>query len=227
MRSSYELYVASGHMSSRQNHIAGAVREWLVHELVEPFFGDDTKVGTGIVIDADGRESKQMDAVLYWPDVLPAVLTGMRRGGPSYFPVEGVAGVVEVKSTLNRHELEGAIANVHSLREHRLEPGGRPGATGHPADSDVILPLLCVFAFRSSFALETLESDLRSSESWNLVLVADQGFWLRLPDGEIRVWKESPAENLLRFATVLRDSVQLSKPLRGKPPLQHYFGLGG
>ena len=116
----------------KQPGVKGAAREALAASVVSPWFGPSVKIGTGIIIDRHGANSLQSDNVLYWPDVQPPTVLG-GEGGPRLFPVEGVASVVEVKSTLTTTELRGALDNLRSsCRSLVLGSGGPHGRDGVP-----------------------------------------------------------------------------------------------
>lgn len=95
------------------------LRDYLTN-LVPPGFGLDT----GFVIDALGGKSLQQDIVIYRREYHPI----FKIGGVFLFPVESVAAVIEVKSTLSTAELKGALENVASVK--RLDRRGDVAAVG-------------------------------------------------------------------------------------------------
>jgi len=99
--------------------VKGTGNEAVLRELLTKFIPKRYGVGTGIVIDRSGQQSKQCDIVIY--DVLqyPSLLN---LTSVHFFPVDIVYATIEVKTTLSSQEADKAIANIRSVKElHRLD----------------------------------------------------------------------------------------------------------
>lgn len=92
----------------------GDVKEHSVRKELEGILPRGIGVGEGFVIDLSGNTSRQMDVILYERDLCPA----FSLGGPeaTYYPVEGVLAVGEIKSTIGKRELEDAFDKIRSVK---------------------------------------------------------------------------------------------------------------
>ena len=84
-------------------------------------------VGSGCVIDSYGNCSKQQDVVLYERDICP-VFSVNDTPESTYYPCEGVLGVIEVKSSLDTASLRDSFEKIESVRRLR-----RHGICGSPS----------------------------------------------------------------------------------------------
>ena len=107
----------------------GFAREALVKTAIEPWFGPSVSIGSGFVInsytnldDQRGGTSSECDNVIFWPDLMPNLILG-GTGGPSLFPIEGVASVVEVKSKLTTTELRNALESLPTSTRLKMLSG--------------------------------------------------------------------------------------------------------
>jgi uncharacterized protein DUF6602 len=130
-----------GHMGEmgRENELALAR---LLQRLVPARYG----IGSGLLIDAEGHESRQMDVVVYDQADEPAVFA---QTSQVLFPVENVRACIEVKSTIDKKELEDAgrkkMASITALRPRRGER-----------------PLFALVAYRSSILAEKIAEHILS-----------------------------------------------------------------
>lgn len=102
--------------------LIGDSREGPARTAFDALLPGGAAVGTGLVIDSDGGVSNQQDIVVYERDISP-VYSINNVASSTYFPVEGVVAVGEVKSALGQRELEDAfakIASVKRLRRHSV-----------------------------------------------------------------------------------------------------------
>ena len=91
----------------------GRSRENLLREFLASFCGQDFQFDTGFVFDAHGRMSRQQDIVIYRNSYHPI----FKVGRINHFPIESVAAVIEVKSTLgSRNAMNDAMDNIASVK---------------------------------------------------------------------------------------------------------------
>jgi hypothetical protein len=116
----------------------GALREAIIYDLLKhflpPFFG----VGTGIVINNKGNESKEIDLIFYDTRMLPPFL---ENGDLNIYPIESVVAVGEVKRYLSEKDLKKSDTNAQYILENIWKKNKWVGSK--PPD----LPLQCLFAF--------------------------------------------------------------------------------
>lgn len=95
--------------------LAGDSREHPARQQLERLLPPAAGVGSGVVIDCAGNVSKQQDVVIYDRTITPVLSV---NGNPSatYYPIEGVIAVGEIKTTVGRTELEDAFAKIGSVQ---------------------------------------------------------------------------------------------------------------
>jgi hypothetical protein len=86
----------------------GRFRELLIDNLLSPWLPASVQIGTGVVIDSEGRCSAQQDVVLYDQALMPSILAS-GRAPDGVFPINAVLACVEVKSVLTKEELRKSI----------------------------------------------------------------------------------------------------------------------
>lgn len=74
-----------------------------------------TGVGSGLVLDSFGAVSKQQDIVVYEEQLCP-IFSINNSPAATYYPVEGVIAVGEIKSTLDTNTLEDSFSKVASAK---------------------------------------------------------------------------------------------------------------
>lgn len=100
----------------------GLAREDVVRGFLHDYLPGRFHVESGFAVDAAGRVSRQIDAIIY--DHLAAPRFQITEG-TRILPVEAVAGVVSVKSFLDKRQLLDAMENVRSVTELDRTAGGR------------------------------------------------------------------------------------------------------
>jgi hypothetical protein len=170
--------------------------------------------------DQRGTTSPECDNVIYWPDLMPKLTLGV-HSGPSLFPIEGVAAVVEVKSRLTKKELYETLAKLPKAVHMNMCSGfPRDEITGnHEGGVPLTFPFGCLLAFSSEISKATLVEALESNlTSWDIVCVlGDNGgvfymednfvtrqmFTVQFPDDA------SPPTLLGDFSVLVRDRIQM------------------
>jgi hypothetical protein len=103
-------------------------------------------IGSGLLIDAQGGFSKQMDIVIFDQVDEPAFLAQTNQ---LLFPVENVRACIEVKTTIDSTAIKDAKEKRASIRT--LAPKGEKG-----------LPLFALVGFRSTVTASTVATNLNS-----------------------------------------------------------------
>ena len=102
--------------------LIGAAIETPVRKRLEQVLPRGIAVGSGCVIDSYGNFSRQQDVVLYERDNCP-VFSVNDTPESTYYPCEGVIGVIEVKSSITTSTLRDSfekIASVGNLTRHNI-----------------------------------------------------------------------------------------------------------
>jgi len=132
-RTEFELVAAE----IRHRGLAGEARETALRHLLASYLPRRAGVGTGVVIDAAGHESRQADVVVF-DRAASAVWT---VGGVDFFPCEGVIAVGEVKTQIDSvSDLETALTNIASVKGLDRSAGGTNELVTGPGVSIPIRP---------------------------------------------------------------------------------------
>jgi hypothetical protein len=118
----------------------GRARETILAQYLREIVPKGFDIETGFVIDTRGGQSLQQDLIIVRRDYHPL----FKVGGVNFFPVEAVAAVIEVKSTLSTATLRDALRNAASVKELDRTAsgsnyivvggaGGMPGPMLHPS----------------------------------------------------------------------------------------------
>ena len=100
----------------------GTYREKLTREFIGNFIPQRLGVDTGFLMNSDGKISSQCDIVIYDKSVTPLLKNDNLQ---TFFPIESVCAIGEVKSKLKLCELKDALlklANHKSLRDSLYNP---------------------------------------------------------------------------------------------------------
>lgn len=143
---SNELNIVIAH-----NGLRGSAREVFIEEFLQPFLPPDIGIGTGEIINHNGKRSKQIDVVLYNKGLIPPFIS--RNSNIGLFPWECVIVAIEVKSTINASVCDDILLNAHSVQKVVTETslkGALIGGIEDPADAQYrsAIPYY-VFAFSS------------------------------------------------------------------------------
>ncbi|MDA1874287.1 hypothetical protein PDL05_11090 [Bacillus cereus group sp. BY112LC] len=149
----------------KHNGLKGDVREQEVSNFLEKHLPEKFKIGSGIVVNSDGDQSRQQDIIIY--DAFNAPLLHNEEN-TKIIPVESVYGTIEVKSTLSKRELITCIENIKSIKALSKLP--------HP------IPHGFVFAFQADSTIENvcenvveLNKEVDLKYRINTVCILDQG----------------------------------------------------
>lgn len=93
--------------------VKGEGNEAALRELLTKFIPKRYSVGTGVVIDRNGTQSRQCDIVIYESLLYPSLLT---LTNIHFFPVDIVYATIEVKTTLTSGSVKEALENIASVK---------------------------------------------------------------------------------------------------------------
>lgn len=99
----------------------GELRELFVAEILNAFLTEQFGVGSGIVVNQAGTQSRQMDVIIYDKRALPPFIRAERLG---VFPMESVIATVEVKSNMTAAEIRDASHAAADLKCNVFSPAG-------------------------------------------------------------------------------------------------------
>lgn len=91
----------------------GQLRELFVIHILKSFLTSQFGVGSGIITNHEGKQSRQTDIIIYDNRILPPFIQEQNIG---IYPIESVIATVEVKSWLRKSELLEAEKAAKKLR---------------------------------------------------------------------------------------------------------------
>lgn len=122
--------------------LRGRAREIFLRDLLRPFLNPNLSTCTGVLVDSEGRQSNQIDIIVYDKNLLPPILLTPEEG---IVPCESALATIEIKSKLTAPELEKSVANARSVKA--LKPQFKEAKPMSNAKSSV---LCAIFAYESS-----------------------------------------------------------------------------
>jgi len=93
--------------------LRGEIRESGLGKLISSLLPDEWEIGTGKIIDSEGRQSPQTDLVIYFKKVFPPIFFSEKLG---LFPIESCGFAFEVKSTLTSAEVKKTVKTFNTLK---------------------------------------------------------------------------------------------------------------
>ena len=93
----------------------GVYRERIIKSLLQPFLPARLAIGSGFIITSQNNISTQCDLLIYDKENTPVIENEEQR----FFPIECVAGVIEVKSSLTKSQLAEALIKLSNIKKLR------------------------------------------------------------------------------------------------------------
>ena len=137
---------------------SGAEVEIILKDFLNEHIPKRFAADSGLVIDVEDNISLQTDVIIYDAINSPVYRKGERV---LILPNDNVAAVIEVKSRLNKRELEDAAKKISSVKKLKTTPitGVDQPVTFSPLVNTKTMGV--VFAYESSTSLETLANNLK------------------------------------------------------------------
>ncbi|HBN9644844.1 TPA: DUF6602 domain-containing protein [Pseudomonas aeruginosa] len=123
----------------------GGFREAFVVSLLQQFLPAHYGLGSGVVVDKWGRQSPQVDIVIFDRRTLPPIF---ERGSRGIYPMDSVLRVVEVKSVVNGASLD-QFAKLVSALDPKNPEGLKMASKGKLDDGLSYYPVCALFGFES------------------------------------------------------------------------------
>lgn len=224
-----ELYDLSGGI--KHDGEKGAFREFFIAQLVRPLLPLHYGVGSGVVVDSDGQQSRQSDLIIYGRRVLPPVLLAGDRG---IFPIDSVLAAVEVKSILKKSRYKDLVDAARGLSPPTEEnPNGLRIATpgrlqGYQGRSQTKYPLCSLFAYTADAKrdeAERLEEQVPGGMHYlRLVGVLHKGVWCFNETSNVMEHRDVAKEDIsVEYMKLLPNRIEEAADSRGKYRLQDWL----
>lgn len=217
------LYELSGGVS--HDGEKGAFREFFIAELIRPCLPFQFGVGSGVVIDAYKRQSRQSDLIIYDNRLLPPVILTKDRG---LYPIDSVLAVIEVKSTLKSTHYKSMFeaARLFSPTADNNPNCLRIATLGTLEGNQTFYPLYAVFGYTSDSdrdEFERLEKRFPGGrEHIRLICVLNKGVWSCSGGGRTQ---NDQGKNAIRFLLFLLNRIEEVANSRGKYRLEDWLSL--
>jgi len=169
------------HIKNSNPHFAerGAEAEIILLDFLNQHLPKRFAAGSGLIVDHKNNISSQTDVIVYDAENCPVYRKGERV---LILPCDNVASVIEVKSSLDKSQLEDASKKIASVK--KLEKSPITNVDQPVTFSSLITTktLGVVFAYESTTSLQTLAENLKEinqsvpSDHWiDLIVVLDKG----------------------------------------------------
>ncbi len=208
--------------------LKGDFLEVLVSQLFRPLLPADIGVGSGqILCSYTGRLSTQVDIILYDRNILPPLLIDDRIG---IFPIEAVLYAIEVKTTLNKGELQSAHENALKLLSNF---GYRPGLADDARQEkhhriekvrSVLFALGSDLTGRGRSEIDRYkEVQGRSLPAIRALCVAGREYWFENNRSWYGATDSDEFDGVLAFLAGIMNSYRFISQSRGYPRLGNYI----
>jgi hypothetical protein len=162
------------HAGLKGEEVEGILRTFLDRHLPQRF-----RAGSGLIIDSENNLSKQMDIIVY--DALSSPLYRFSERA-QIIPADSVASAIQVKTALNKRELEDAYENIASSKRLKKRPLSDIDRKSTGSEFSTLATFGVVFGFDADASLEVLAKNAAEvnakydSNLWpDLIVVLDQG----------------------------------------------------
>lgn len=184
LRNEFEFIRKSNpHSAEKGSEVEDILRTFLNQHMPQRY-----RAGSGFVIDNTNEISKQTDVIVY--DALSSPLYRASET-TQIVPADTVACVIEVKTSLNKNELEDAFKKIASCKRLKKTPLSEMDQRPTGSQFANVGTLGVVFGFDSDLSLDTLASHIKelnhsySSDLWpDMAVVLDKGvieYWVSFP----------------------------------------------
>jgi hypothetical protein len=207
--------------------------ETIVGNLFTLILPPEVGVGTGKITDYEGRQSDQIDVILYSRNILPPIMEDPKDGT---FPIESVLYTVEVKSRLTAKTLKEAFANARSLTDLKCHAGRHFLAGKEIKRKGYPTTCTAFFAFGSDLKSKSeqelvrykrISNDFSGDSLFTSFCIVGKGYWW-VEDRTKGTWKygEASGEHIevQDFLTGVTNILPHILSWRGRPQLDGYFG---
>ena len=113
----------NGDMNIRIDHDLedGKYREYLIKNILNKIVPKKYSITNGFIIDSDNNRTEEMDIIIYDSNYVPPFFDETY----TIVPIEAVVAVIQVKTSLTKKQLNGAIKNVNSIDKVHAKTGGK------------------------------------------------------------------------------------------------------
>lgn len=212
--------------------LRGRAREIFLQDMLKPVLPPYVEIGGGKLVDSEGNQSAETDAVIYSRQTLPPLLFDVGFG---LYPVEAAIYAIEVKSRLTATELSSTIKKFSRLQNLVYLPSSTNDRFESVGPNAVpVIP--CLFAFDTDMScggkdeLERYRELDPNSEVKPVIpvfCVAGRGYWWFKSNEPAKKWiKHLPTHNneeVLEFIGGVANTIPKQIIRKGRPAFGNYL----
>jgi len=199
----------------------------LIRELFKPLLPSDVGVASGQIIEFyNDRLSPQQDIIIYDKSILPPILY---EGTKGIIPIESVLYTIEIKTTLNSHELKIAHEAAKALHTFCYLPGQRD-----QFEQEITHPIerarSVIFALNSDLSLTGKTEVERYRKIYGAeyphlraICVAEKDYWWESRGSWINFTGTDVFDETLAFIGGISNTYKWVARTRGWPNLGNYI----
>jgi len=110
-----DLSLQTARLAIEHNQSSGQALEAAIRVFLRKHLPASLGITQGQIVDVAGNVSKQLDVIVYDTQSTPMLFTSEEQGH-QLVPIEGVIGIVEVKTSVSASTLPGIIENMQSIK---------------------------------------------------------------------------------------------------------------
>jgi len=191
----------------KQKGLKGRLRELFTSRILSKLLTSQFGIGSGVIINQSGDESKQIDVIIYDRRILPPFIEEQKLG---VYPAESVLAVIEVRSWLDKKTIEKYSDSAKELYDEIYSP-----ASSLYPDFPKMKPLYNLVGFfdKEIFKGESNEQILHwmmnNAKPLFGVCLVNKFSWLKVmrEEGSLRMVDENNEETKA-FIGVLLDNIR-------------------
>jgi len=208
-----------------QRTLKGRLRELFTSRILSKFLTSQFGMGTGVIINQRGEQSKEIDIVIYDKRILPPFIEEQKIG---VYPAESVLAVIEVRSWIFKETIREYSDSAKKLYDETYNP-----ASSIYGDLPRMRPLYNLVGFydKGIFKNESQKKILRwmmnNAKPLFGVCLVNKFSWLKVvrPEGVLKLVNEVNEETKA-FVMVLLDNIRTLSQQRYLSLVKHKDWLG-
>jgi hypothetical protein len=138
----------NSHNGEKGTEVQNVLKEFLNIQLPQRF-----RATSGFVIDIENQMSDHQDVIIY--DAMSSAVFRYEKEN-QIVPSDAVAAIIEVKSVLNKAELEDAFSKIEEVKKLRKRPLGEMDQKPTASEMTTTATLGVEFGFETNTKLDTL-----------------------------------------------------------------------
>ena len=208
-----------------QKSLKGRLRELFTSKILSKFLTSQFGMGTGVIINQRGEQSKQVDIVIYDRRILPPFIEEQKIG---VYPAECVLAVIEIRSWISEEIIREYSGSAAQLYQEIYNPD-----SSLYQDYSNMRPLYALLGFydKGIFKNENSEEILQwmknNAKPLFSVCLVNKLSWLNVvrPEGSLKMVDEYNEETKA-FVAVLLDNIRTFSQRRYLSLVEHVDWLG-